>query len=801
MEEVLNKYNRDINCLRDRDKNTRLNGLKRLHSQLPLESQEETKQIFSLKLKAPLLENLSDPTDRCKELAVSLLLTLFSNSQILEDDVPSVVQALYSRLGTEPSPETCEEVRLKEVELLKHITQKVVVTPMLGEISDMLSKLAKDKFYEVKNKVAEIVQVLAQRDSKFGFYAKRLGEGLRGNLGHQRYLVRSMALSALGNLCLCEHAHPLVKELVPDFKKLQTDRKPDVKNVLYQTLHLFLMNLPFSYLKEVEADLIYLLIGGLADSDCAQSISEYLESSGNRRKELALDYQEEIQEIESSSGSRFLTLKNLREILDLSFKDIEEWTIQDLYRSRSLHVLIFATKTAESHVTPHLETLVKVLVAHYPHSQDPEYSALLEQCMEPIGTNCEYSLVLSIIRKHCLSDMSTVSEKAAALKLLRVVITVNDKSSLEVPSTIELLTSESLTTAEYSQVLSANLSAISGLVFILQSEVVDYKQSLFYALLMMENSEIAQSVTKVISALAEYCGLISASELYALQLADTLPKVIQNYKVWDKYSMNKSWFRTLMVKSGSAVFNYWETILEVLCENCKREKDTEVRYDMLVVLEHLINNEELSGKLKENTSRVIEGIVVPTGAWKAGVSSIQVRVASMLCLESLLNKRICEKEALGLSWEKLFSVLKTCLEDDWEAELRMTTTRLFLPLLEHYSEIFTEITLLDLYPELLKRLDDSQNPIRIQVTFPLVNFFEVVKQKLPHFGNYKYVVNNLFVHLDDNDTEVQTAVRKVLEKAMTINIQDFIEVASEAQQKHRHPRAVSELLILANSFK
>lgn len=67
------------------------------------------------------------------------------------------------------------------------------------------------------------------------------------------------------------------------------------------------------------------------------------------------------------------------------------------------------------------------------------------------------------------------------------------------------------------------------------------------------------------------------------------------------------------------------------------------------------------------------------------------------------------------------------------------------------------------------------------------------------FSNFKYVLNTLFVHLDDPNENLQKAVKSALEKWMEFNKEKFVEVANEVLPRHRHPQAVSELIELANN--
>lgn len=238
MEGICIQYNRDINCLRDKDKNIRLASLKRLSSELLREDPAQISQFFSVKLKIPLLESLSDPTDKCKELTVELLKGLLP--VISQEDISHTIEALYSRLGIEPFPESCEEIRISEVDLLKRIisTHSTQLTPLLGNICDMLAKLAKDRCPDVKKQVAEIVVLMAKNtDLKIGYYGKKLSENLKLNLVHQQFRVRVSALEAIGELSLCENGQTVVETLFLELKKLQYDRRNEVRAKLYEVMH------------------------------------------------------------------------------------------------------------------------------------------------------------------------------------------------------------------------------------------------------------------------------------------------------------------------------------------------------------------------------------------------------------------------------------------------------------------------------------------------------------------------------------------------------------------------------------
>ena len=94
---------------------------------------------------------LSDPSDICKELAVSLSSKLVNANLVQDDDILHILEAIFARLSILPFPETCnlhsaEEVRLAEVRLVKDVIklQAKNLAPVAGNLCEMLAKAAHD---------------------------------------------------------------------------------------------------------------------------------------------------------------------------------------------------------------------------------------------------------------------------------------------------------------------------------------------------------------------------------------------------------------------------------------------------------------------------------------------------------------------------------------------------------------------------------------------------------------------------------------------------------------------------------
>ena len=74
---------------------------------------------------------------------------------------------------------------------------------------------------------------------------------------------------------------------------------------------------------------------------------------------------------------------------------------------------------------------------------------------------------------------------------------------------------------------------------------------------------------------------------------------------------------------------------------------------------------------------------------------------------------------------------------------------------------------IEFYAEILKRLDDAQDQIRVEACKTLGVMFEL----MPEFWSsslYPYSIKAIFIHLDDPNEDIQKAVTDVLKKAARI---------------------------------
>ena len=98
-----------------------------------------------------------------------------------------------------------------------------------------------------------------------------------------------------------------------------------------------------------------------------------------------------------------------------------------------------------------------------------------------------------------------------------------------------------------------------------------------------------------------------------------------------------------------------------------------------------------------------------------------------------------------------------------------------------------------IYPELLKRLDDSSNTVRASICEALDAFVQNVLSSIDE-DNAAYLVNGMLIHMDDADLTIQEAVCKVLGSAAACKPVVVKEAVDKAQHLHRSSVFTSRVL-------
>uniref|UniRef100_A0A7S0RAA8 Uncharacterized protein n=1 Tax=Pyramimonas obovata TaxID=1411642 RepID=A0A7S0RAA8_9CHLO len=126
----------------------------------------------------------------------------------------------------------------------------------------------------------------------------------------------------------------------------------------------------------------------------------------------------------------------------------------------------------------------------------------------------------------------------------------------------------------------------------------------------------------------------------------------------------------------------------------------------------------------------------------------------------------------------------TCMEEDYYADTRRAGTYLMEQMLEVVGAGLTDEQRREIYPNLLKRLDDSQDEIRVRAASCCRTFFLTLRAGYDD-ANSEYFTSGMVVHMDDADPRVQEAVCVALEAAAAVKPLVVLKVVQAARLRHR----------------
>ena len=271
----------------------------------------------------------------------------------------------------------------------------------------------------------------------------------------------------------------------------------------------------------------------------------------------------------------------------------------------------------------------------------------------------------------------------------------------------------------------------------------------------------SKHVNNTIETLAKNCDIASSEDLFSIELAALLEEMKETYEDWNKNTPDRFIFDMLVKRSFTAVVDYWETILMIIASNIEHGKDYELRMDMLNLCEHFLLQKELHGTIVFYSEIILKMIILPCMVWHIGKPNVSIRKAAVVCMIKLIENKLMEEDKLHENFPQVFNTMKNCLDDDWVHEIRFAGIILTKNLINYLHAHLVEEDWKMMYVELLKRLDDAQDGIRIECC----KCFEAFFANLPDPWNstfYEYTIKNILIHLDDQNPAIQDAVKGVL---------------------------------------
>lgn len=451
--------------------------------------------------------------------------------------------------------------------------------------------------------------------------------------------------------------------------------------------------------------------------------------------------------------------RHLDALMKKIIRDLNEFSLKSNLKEKSLCQLYNLIICVEGSIKPHCSEILKTVVYKNILDEEPPIAERAYKIAELLGLYVQTDFLLPMMIEH-LTDSESKNMPHFVSSGLTAFSAVIHHSTQRYPDQldsfmnklIDLIVSSDFLNNENPEVLERVLLVTQNLVDAAGPMCKKYQHGLFKILLQLGSiPQMAPHVKRVddcISILATNCNIESSQDLFSIELSELLDEMKEQYEDWNKNTPERFIFDMLVRRSYTAVVDYWETILMIISANTECEKDYELRMDMLALVEHFLLQKDLHSTIVFYSEVILKMILIPSIQWRAGKPNCSVRKAAIVCSIKLVEQQLIEEDKLYENFGALFKLLKNSMEDDWDNDMRFASVVLLKHTLLYVQANFVDDDYKAVYPELLKRLDDAQDGIRIETCKVLEAFFEGMPDPWSS-SLYEYTVKNIFVHLDD----------------------------------------------------
>ena len=205
----------------------------------------------------------------------------------------------------------------------------------------------------------------------------------------------------------------------------------------------------------------------------------------------------------------------------------------------------------------------------------------------------------------------------------------------------------------------------------------------------------------------------------------------------------------------------------------------------------------------EPVSRALMELAMLTAVWRAGKTAAAIRYSAIVAMGTLVRRGLCDKGVLLelISSDRrqsgpappetssgpvsLLPIVITCMDEDFYVDTRRASCYLCEQILSIAGQpAFSDEQRRQLYPALLKRLDDSSDDVRIAACSVLAEFFRTLPGEYDD-TNTGYLLKGMLLHMDDANKDVQEAVCQAAIVAAGVKGAAVSLAIEEAKRKHR----------------
>ncbi|XP_071107149.1 dynein axonemal assembly factor 5-like [Haliotis cracherodii] len=819
---VLQGIARHINCLAEENRNTRKKALESIRSDTlgrkpPLDADEHV-LIFSEVLK-PVLKILSDPVEKCRELSISLISDYLKLVDKPDEHLSYIVPVLSARLGQQEIIESSEELRLSLVELLVQIVEcsgkRMAI--YLDDAIRILQRTIVDPYPEVKKESCRCSSKLAKSIPEyFHMQSESLIKPLMLTISHQHAKVRTVVVETIGTVIQYGNGKA-VETVTSHLAQRLFDHSPVVRKAVTKVVGGWLLDLPDRY--SFHHKLIPLILTSITDEQ-----TDIKELADTLWYDIGMKYERENEEemkdkidfaaanpthyppdVERPNlGCRTLVMRHLSKILPGLLRDVGDWVVETRVKSAALlYVLLVNT---EDYVTQHMEKLVSSL---YKACMDEDKRVVtdIQRSAELIG----YFVKPEIWTKLVLDNVKA-TQCSGSLMVLASVTRGTSRSDLHgyMKPVADTLASPDICQSVQMEVQQQLLACVEAMLSVMQDSCLAVSDQLFTILItvlaLTQHDHIREQVNELLGKVGTAEGLGEREEVFRAHTKTLLASYQEDFTAWTLHSVERQVFDTLLMEAGPVVGEHLDSIMPMLVANLSPDKDPEMRLKFFSLLSRLMVNAAATVDSKQQFGDfaviVLKDMVIPNCVWQAGRTSGAIRTTAVSCAWALLQSGVLTKEKMLPVVEDFLTQLISTINDG-NKSTRLISCRVLTRLLDLMGTSLSQDRLHNMYPELLKRLDDSSDEVRLIVAKTFLAYFDCFESGYDvglYRAHLEAVYRGLLVHLDDPETSIQEAILDVLKRSAQISPSMLVTEVDSVKHKHRTGKYCDELVKFANSL-
>ncbi|KAF6256970.1 armadillo-type protein [Scenedesmus sp. NREL 46B-D3] len=490
-----------------------------------------------------------------------------------------------------------------------------------------------------------------------------------------------------------------------------------------------------------------------------------------------------------AAGCRRMVAVLLPQLLPGILTGLKEWTSSlRSAAARSLHTCLVLAGPA---ATPHLQQLLAALMAAMTE-EEAEIVTVLASCCRVVGAfvpcGAWLPLLVDTLSDPKAGDISRANALVVTSCLVHAAAAAQQQPDQQLLQLlVAALAAEDVRCSEHVGVQLQLLSVVMNLLAWMPAEASKASgQQLYLILLQLHGTFSAQqeveapsaagadddsSVSRTAAALqqlAQRCGLAGAGQLAEAHAGQMLGQLAADADQWTAGSANLRGFMSLLrTAEGPCLAGLLPQVAQVLQPIlADGDRDASLRLGLLRLLDGLMEQPSTAGAFGgHNAALVLSALLVPPLVWRAGKAAAAVRFAAITALSTLLTAHLAPPEVLLAAAQQdggLLPLLAQCLDEDWYSDVRHTACYVEQLLLQQVGQQLGDESRRAIYPELLKRLDDSSNKVRIAACAALVAFVRSAGSSYCS-TNSGYLAAGVVLHMDDGDKQVAEAACQVLE--------------------------------------